>query len=103
MHGRVLGLRGSRPDFEAGGLVNDLVATADLPEPLTDRERTILRLLAGGYSNHEIAELLNITEGTVKNHLKSAVEVGSARSNARGVACDRLRRDLRDDTPAANG
>ena len=29
---------------------------ADLPESLTDRERTILRLLAGGYSNKEIAE-----------------------------------------------
>src|SRR5947209_9123434 len=38
--------------------------SADLPEPLTDRERTILRLLAGGYSNKEIGDLLNITDGT---------------------------------------
>jgi len=43
--------------------------SADLPEPLTDRERTILRLLAGGYSNKEIGDLLNITDGTVKNHI----------------------------------
>lgn len=36
---------------------------------LTDRERSILRLVAGGYSNKEIARALNLSEGTVKNYL----------------------------------
>src|SRR5207249_3651697 len=41
------------------------------PDPLTDRETEVLRLMAGGYSNREIAEALKISEGTVKNHISS--------------------------------
>jgi DNA-binding NarL/FixJ family response regulator len=40
-----------------------------LPEPLTEREQEVLCALARGLSNHEIADLLVITDGTVKNHL----------------------------------
>jgi DNA-binding NarL/FixJ family response regulator len=40
-----------------------------LVEPLTAREVGILRLLAAGRSNREIADELVITEGTVKNHI----------------------------------
>jgi DNA-binding NarL/FixJ family response regulator len=36
---------------------------------LTDRERSILRLVAGGYSNKEIARALNLSEGTIKNYI----------------------------------
>jgi DNA-binding NarL/FixJ family response regulator len=42
---------------------------ASLVEPLSDREREILRLIAKGSSNREIADELFITEGTVKNHV----------------------------------
>jgi DNA-binding NarL/FixJ family response regulator len=42
---------------------------APLAEPLTARELEILRLLAAGQSNREIANHLYITEGTVKNHV----------------------------------
>jgi DNA-binding NarL/FixJ family response regulator len=40
-----------------------------LIEPLSDRELEILRQVATGASNKEIANALFITEGTVKNHL----------------------------------
>ena len=44
-------------------------ASATLIEPLSDREREILRLIANGSTNREIADALFITEGTVKNHV----------------------------------
>jgi DNA-binding NarL/FixJ family response regulator len=40
-----------------------------LTEPLTQREEEILRLLARGRVNREIAEQLYLTEGTVKNYI----------------------------------
>ncbi|MFJ1757384.1 response regulator [Kitasatospora sp. NPDC088134] len=41
------------------------------PEPLTDREREIVTLLAGGGTNAEIAAQLFLATGTVKNHVAS--------------------------------
>jgi DNA-binding NarL/FixJ family response regulator len=38
-------------------------------EPLSEREVEILRLIASGGSNREIAEALFLAEGTVKNHV----------------------------------
>ncbi|HEY9668136.1 MAG TPA: response regulator transcription factor [Coleofasciculaceae cyanobacterium] len=38
-------------------------------EELTPREKEVLRLIAAGASNREIAEALYISEGTVKNHV----------------------------------
>jgi DNA-binding NarL/FixJ family response regulator len=43
-------------------------------ENLTDREREVLALLAGGMTNKEIAESLVITTNTVKRHLKAVFE-----------------------------
>ncbi len=48
-------------------------AHPDLVEPLTERELDVLRSIAGGLSNKEIAEKLYITEGTVKNHVSSLI------------------------------
>jgi DNA-binding NarL/FixJ family response regulator len=41
---------------------------------LTQREREVLRLVAQGKSNKEIASALDIAENTVKNHLKNILE-----------------------------
>ena len=40
-----------------------------LVEPLSDRECEVMRHLARGKSNKEIASALNLAEGTVKNHM----------------------------------
>lgn len=42
-------------------------------DPLTDRERQVLRLAADGQSGAEIAEALRLSEGTVRNYLSEAV------------------------------
>ena len=44
-------------------MTNDF-ASLDRPDPLTERETEILRLMAGGYSNKEIANSLGVAEGT---------------------------------------
>jgi LuxR family maltose regulon positive regulatory protein len=49
-----------------------LVAAADLAEPLTVREVEILRLIAAGMRNQEIADQLFISLSTVKRHIANA-------------------------------
>ncbi|MBD9630436.1 two-component system response regulator NarL [Pseudomonas sp. PDM19] len=49
-------------------------------DELTDRERQILRQLAHGYSNKMIARKLDITEGTVKVHVKRVLHKLGMRS-----------------------
>lgn len=45
------------------------IARTTLPEALSERELELLRALAQGYSNRELAELLGISAGTVRWHL----------------------------------
>jgi DNA-binding NarL/FixJ family response regulator len=45
------------------------VASPEHPQPLTERETDVLRLLAQGQSNKEIAHSLSIGEQTVKTHV----------------------------------
>lgn len=52
---------------------------------LTERERSILRLVAGGYSNKEIGKALNISDGTVKNHLTDILAKLEARDRTHAV------------------
>jgi len=55
------------------------------PDPLTKREIQILRLMAGGYSNREIADALGTAEGTVKNHASSILSKLGVRDRTRAV------------------
>lgn len=56
-----------------------------LTEPLSERETEILRLLSGGYSNKEIANALNLAEGTVKNHVSNVLAKLGVRDRTRAV------------------
>ena len=60
-------------------------ASLDRPDPLTDRETEILRLMAGGYSNKEIANSLGVAEGTVKNHVSNILSKLGVRDRTRAV------------------
>ncbi len=66
-----------RLDVEIPGL--------ERPEPLSERELEVLRLVAGGYNNREIAEALFLAEGTVKNHLSSILSKLGVRDRTRAV------------------
>lgn len=57
----------------------------DPPDRLTRRELEILRLMAGGYSNREIADALGGTEGTIKNHASSILSKLGVRDRTRAV------------------
>jgi DNA-binding NarL/FixJ family response regulator len=59
--------------------------TLSPPDPLTKREVEILRLMAGGYSNREIADALGTAEGTVKNHASSILSKLGVRDRTRAV------------------
>ena len=73
---RVLrGLEHVRRDFDA----------LEPPDPLTKRELEILRLMAGGYSNREIAGALGTAEGTIKNHASSILSKLGVRDRTRAV------------------
>jgi DNA-binding NarL/FixJ family response regulator len=66
------------------GMENEF-SSLDRPDPLTERETEILRLMAGGYSNKEIANSLGVAEGTVKNHVSNILSKLGVRDRTRAV------------------
>ncbi len=69
------GLEGMQTDFHS----------LDQPDPLTERETEILRLMAGGFSNKEIANSLGVAEGTIKNHVSNILSKLGVRDRTRAV------------------
>ena len=59
------GLRAVDPELAA--------AAWDEADPLTDRERQVLRLAAEGHAGSKIAAELHLSEGTVRNYLSEAI------------------------------
>jgi len=69
------GLRVVDPDLAAESLATGV-------NPLTDRERDVLRTARQGRTATEIAKVLHLSNGTVRNHLSSAIGKTNAASGA---------------------
>ena len=71
------GCRVVDPDLAAGAWTED--------DPLTDRERQVLRLAAEGATSGDIAERLRLSEGTVRNYLSEAISKLGANNRVEAV------------------
>jgi len=59
-------------------------------DPLSERERQVLRLAGEGSSSHDIAKIMCLSEGTVRNYLSEAISKLNAKNR---VEAFRLARD----------
>jgi LuxR family transcriptional regulator, maltose regulon positive regulatory protein len=59
--------------------------TAELPEPLSERELEVLQLIEAGKSNRRIAQELFVTTGTVKTHIRSIYRKLDAHSRTQAL------------------
>ena len=55
------------------------------PEDLTAREADVLRLIAAGHANREIAQLLFVSEATVKTHINRIFTKTGSRDRAQAI------------------
>ena len=60
-----------------------------ISEELTPREHDVLKMMAAGLDNYEIAEKLGIGYGTVRSHVRGVLEKLGARSRLQAVALAR--------------
>jgi DNA-binding NarL/FixJ family response regulator len=65
--------------------MSDSATYEDDLEPLSEREREVIRLMAGGFSNREIGEMLSLSTGTVKNHVSRLLLKLDARDRTSAV------------------
>ncbi|MCL3996283.1 response regulator transcription factor [Streptomyces lavenduligriseus] len=69
-------------------VIDPTLAAAALAEganPLTEREREVLRAAADGSTNAELAQALHLSPGTVRNYLSTAIQKLAARNRAEAV------------------
>ncbi|WP_329198001.1 MULTISPECIES: response regulator transcription factor [unclassified Streptomyces] len=69
-------------------VIDPTLAAAALAEganPLTDREREVLRAAEFGATNAELAARLHLSQGTVRNYLSTAIQKLAARNRAEAV------------------
>lgn len=69
-------------------VIDPTLAAAALSEganPLTVRERDVLRAVADGAVNSEIAIALHLSDGTVRNYLSTAIQKTGARNRSEAV------------------
>ncbi|WP_144392022.1 response regulator [Pleionea sediminis] len=64
---------------------SECFSAPDILEPLSARELEVLRLIASGYSNKEIAGALHKSEGTIKNHVSNLLSKLGVRDRTRAV------------------
>jgi DNA-binding NarL/FixJ family response regulator len=83
----------------AARLMRELRAPED-PEPLTERETEVLRLIAAGRANKEIARDLGIGEKTVKTHVSNVLSKLGVQSRTQ-AALHAVRSGLVDSAPPA--
>lgn len=79
-----------QPEIASRTLRVALHSPGELLEPLSEREREVLVMLAQGIPNKEIADKLHIAEGTVKNHVSNIL--GKLQAQNRTEAADIARR-----------
>ncbi|MFD7261063.1 response regulator [Streptomyces sp. NPDC059874] len=73
-------------------VIDPTLAAAALAEganPLTDREREVLRAAESGATNAELAARLHLSPGTVRNYLSTAIQKLAARNRAEAVRAAR--------------
>ena len=70
---------------QSRGPVGHRARDSRLPPQGTARELEVLRLLAGGHSNREIAVALHVAEGTIKNHVSSILAKTGVRDRTRAA------------------
>jgi LuxR family maltose regulon positive regulatory protein len=88
------GRRGAAPHSPPATWGAPEASTRALPEPLSDREREVLRLLAAGLPGPEIARTLIVAPSTVKSHLKSIYGKLGARGRVQALTRARALRLL---------
>jgi DNA-binding NarL/FixJ family response regulator len=67
------------------GVVATHIAEHMAEKPLSERETEVLRLIAAGHRNKSVANVLSITEDTVKMHVKNCMSKLGARDRTHAV------------------
>ncbi len=70
---------------EFARLANQVPRAQPLPDPLSDRELDVLRLVTRGATNKEIAQTLFIAEGTARNHVTNILAKLSVRDRTQAA------------------